>query len=211
MDAVFSLVNDLRLKDADIRLKDADLRLKDADLRAKDAQLDALHAELRSSAALAAEARYRNLARLRLSGVVELRAALSACLQSHALHGGSAAAFAALLSKVPLGGSALECCNLDAKVVSDNNERPHSVQTLAAQLARIMRRLNKDSHPKKSPSHYRDKGDRLLLARDGLSDSDVAITSCVLRAFGFPVEIVDDAQLAAPPAAAVVGPEPEEE
>ena len=191
-----SLVNDLRLKEADIRLKDADLRRKDA-------QLEVLNAELRSSAALAAEARYRNLARLRLAGVVELRAALGVCLQSLSLHGGSAAVFAELLSTAPLGGAALQCCNLSAKVVSDNHEQPHSVQTLAAELARIMRRLNKDAHPKKSPSHYRDKGDRLLLARDGLSDSDVIISSCVLKAFGYPVEIVD-AQLADPPAAAAV-------
>ena len=133
---------------------------------------------------------------------MELRSALEVCLQSHALHGTGAKVFAALLNTAPLGRGALQCCNLDAKLLSDSGQQPHTVESLATELARIMRRLNKDAHPKKSPAHYRDKGDRLLLARNGLSDSDVAIVSCLLKAFGYPVNIVDDAQLADAPHAA---------
>ena len=142
--------------------------------------------------------RLRNLARLRLANVVELRGALDACLQSHQLRGGSVDVFAQLLAASAHGATAVQCCNRDANVLGDNGERPHTVETLAAELARIKRRLNKDAHPKKLPAAYRDKGDRLQLARDGLSDSDVAILSCLFKAYGYPVEIVDDAQLAEP-------------
>ena len=187
---VAQLVQDLRRRDEDIRRKDEDLRLKDA-------KVEELHAKLLSVATLAAEARFRNLERLRRANTVELRGALDVLLQSHALHGGSAKLFEELLSNSPLGTAALHCCNLDDRVVSDNGQ-PHSVATLAAELARIKRRLNKDSRSKKEPAQYRVKRDRLLLARDGLSDSDVVIVSCLLKAFGYPVEIVDDAQLADP-------------
>ena len=177
------------------------------DIRRKDAQLEALHAKLLSAATLAAEVRFRNLARLRLANVVELRGALDVCLQSHALHGGSVKVFAELLSKSPLGAAALLCCNQDAKVLRDNNGQPHSVETLAIELARIKRRLDTDSHAKNAPATYRERDQHLLLDRDGLSDSDVAIMSCVLNAQGYPVEIVDGAELADPPRLAVAAAE----
>jgi hypothetical protein len=186
------LTEELQRKDEDLRHKDEDLRHKDEDLRRKDEQLSKVSAELRVSEALATEVRLKNLSRLQLSNVVELRGALEMCLKSAGLKGGGAATFAALLSTPPLGLSALSCCNQDIKVVSDNNDQPHSVDTLARALSQIMRRLNKDAHPKTSSAQYIQRAGRLLLARDGLSDSDVVILSCVLNAFGYPVEIVDD-------------------
>ena len=183
-----------------LKAKDEALRVKDEDLRVKDAQLTKLNAELRAATALAAELRYSNLARLRVANVTEVRAALDVCLQNRGLRGGSAAVFAQFFTRSPsAAASALDCCNKDAKVLGDNDEKEHSLETLAAELARIKRRLNKDSHPKRSSGQYHDKGDRLLLARDGLSDSDVVILSCLFTACGYPVQIVDDVQLADPP------------
>lgn len=189
---IATLVGDLRRKDEHLLAKEEDLRLKDVLIQSLVDDNRVLNAELLSAKLLAAELQLRNLVRLRLAHVVELRGALEVCLQSHALRGGSAKVFLALLSKLPLGVAALQCCNADAKVVGDNRRQLHTTETLAAELARIMRRLNKDAHPHRSPTYYKDKGDRLLLARDGLSDSDVAIVSCVLKAFGFPVDVVDD-------------------
>ena len=189
---------DVQRKDEDLRRKDEDVRRKDEDLRRKDELLYKLAAELRASDALATEFRFRNLARLRTANVVELRGALEVCVKSAGLRGGGAATFAALLATLPLGTAALSCCNQDAKVVSDNGDQLHTVDTLAQALSQIMRRLNKDLHPKNSPGHYTLRGDRLMLARNGLSDSDVVISSCVLKALGYPVEIVDEAQLGGP-------------
>ena len=137
------------------------------------------------------------MARLKLANVVEVRGALDVLLQGYGLRGGSAAVFEQLLAASPLGASALQCCNQNAKVLADNGGRPHTKETLANEMARIKRRLNKDAHPNITAAQYRIKGERLLLARDGLSESDVEMLSCVLHSHGYQVEIVDEAQLTA--------------
>jgi hypothetical protein len=202
---VSSLVEDLRRKDEDARRKDEDARRKEEDarrkekellddLRHKDAQVDELNKALRSAAALAAQLRFQNLARLRLACVVEVRGVLDMCLREANQHGSSTDVFTKLLANSPQGGKVLDCCNADDKVLSDNSGQKHTLQTLAAELARIKRRLNKDSHPQRKAAQY--TGERLLLPRDGLSASDVVIVSCLCDAFGYPVQIVDDLQLA---------------
>jgi hypothetical protein len=183
------LTEDLRRKDTVLQRLLEDLRRKDEDLRHKDEELSRVSADLRASEALASEFRLKNLSRLQLANVVELRGALEMCIKSAGLKGGSAATFAELLLTPPLGLSALRCCNHDIKIVGDNNDQLHSVETLAQALSQIMRRLNKDAHPKNNSVQYIQRGGHLLLARDGLSDSDAAITSYVLNAFGYPVEI----------------------
>ena len=171
---------------------------KDNDLRHKDAQLEALNAQLRAANALADGLRYQNLGRLRLANVVDLRGALDVMLKVQEQRGSSADAFATFLAKSPHAAAALQCCSLDARVLADNPHKPElSMEWLAAELARIKRRLNTDAHPKRTGQQYRDAGDRLLLTRNGLNESDVAILSCVLNSHGFPVEIVDATKLAA--------------
>ena len=173
---------------------------KDEVIERKDAQLERLNTELLAARVLASDLQFRNLAKLRLANVTELRGALDVCLKSQNLRGSSAGVLAAFLAASPLcAAAALRCCNQDAKVLGDNDQKEHTAKSLSVELARIKRRFHKDSHPMTSPKQYRVNRDRLLLARDGLSDADVVVLSCFFEAYGYPVRVVDDAQLADPP------------
>ena len=181
------VLRDLRRKDDDLRRKDDDLRQQRAELRQKDDELVLLRA-------LAASQRERFMTELRLARVVSVRGALDTLLRG--APGVGVDALLAFLS-TELGLATLACCNLNAKVVSDNGNQPHTLESLALVLRDIKRRLNKDAHPGRDAQSYRDAGEYLELAPNGLSVSDVTVLACLFGAHDFPVRIV----AAVPPAA----------
>ena len=129
---------------------------------------------------------------MRLANVVTLRGALDMVLKDAGLQGGSHATFMQLLTSSATGHDVLRCCNGNPVVLSDNCEQPHTADTLARALASIKRRLNKDAHPKRSAGWYSNAGDRLLLVRDGMSESDVQIMACVFGVHGYPVDVMEE-------------------
>jgi hypothetical protein len=174
-------------KDDDMRRKDEELRQQRAELRQKEGELVLLRALVHNQ-------RERSMTELRLARVVSVRGALDVLLRG--VPGSGLDALLVFLS-TELGVATMACCNLNAKVVSDNGNRLHTLESLAQVLRDIKRRLDKDAHPGRDSQSYRDAGEYLELSPNGLSVSDVTVLACLFGAHNFPVRIVD----AVPPAA----------
>jgi len=190
---------DLQRKDDDIRRiltdlqrKDEDIRAKDEDIRGKDAVLEDLHARVHLLQASALQLEKKNATALRLAGVVTVRSALEVVLHD-ALPAKGEAAFVELLQS-QLGAQALACCNSNVKVVADNGNKPHTVETLARTFQGILKRLHKDTHVGKTAQAYIDSDDCLVLSSNGLSASDVTALACLFQAHRYPVIIEGSAQ-----------------
>ena len=183
---------DLQRKDDDIRAKDEDIRRKDDDIRRKDAVLEDLHARVHLLQASALQLEKKNATALRLAGVVTVRSALEVVLHD-ALPAKGEAAFVELLQS-QLGAQALACCNSNVKVVADNGNKPHTVETLARTFQGILKRLHKDTHVGKTAQAYIDSDDFLVLSSNGLSASDVTALACLFQAHRYPVIIEGSAQ-----------------
>ena len=177
---------------ADLQRKDEDIRRKDEDLRRKDAVLEDLHARVHLLQASAVQLEKKNATALRLAGVVTVRSALEVVLHD-ALPAKGEAAFVELLQS-QLGAQALACCNSNVKVVADNGNKPHTVETLARTFQGILKRLHKDTHVGKTAQAYIDSDDCLVLSSNGLSASDVTALACLFQAHRYPVIIEGSAQ-----------------
>ena len=88
------------------------------------------------------------------------------------------------------GMSVLECCNANAKVMSDHFNKPHTAESLAELVLRIRERLNNDSHVKTTAKAYRDEGDRLVMFADGMTEAQVEVLACFFSTHEFPVHVM---------------------
>ena len=140
--------------------------------------------------AQAAEMENANRELLRAHSILGVRGALELLLRVHA-GGDGVEALTAYLSRVGgVGEVVLNCCNESTKVVSDNWGQPHTAASLARVIMAIKQRLNKDAHDGRTGEAYERSGDMIVLRRNGFSESDVTVLSCLLTAHKYPVRLV---------------------
>ena len=203
-----TLVTQLSAKDAQLSAKDAQLSAKDAQLGTKDAQLGSLTSllsakdaqlsakdaqllqalsDLRQREAFTHELEKSVTALLREKGIHSVRGALELLLDLHT--SSSKEPELARYFSVPFGVGAcvLSCCNAERKVLTDHGGKPHTAESLASVLFSIKRRLNKDSHDGRTGEEYERDGDFIVLRRNGLTESDVAVLRCLFEKHGYPI------------------------
>ena len=125
---------------------------------------------------------------LRAYRVLSVRGALELLMRVH-VGGASAAELTAYFSR-GVGEEVLRCCNASDKVLRDSRGRQHTAASLAAALLAIKARLNSDAHDGRSGEEYARDGDAIVLRRNGFSESDVTILSCLLTQLKYPVRFV---------------------
>jgi len=155
-----------------------------------------IQAKLTDSVFLTAELERKNLALLNVHQIHTLRGTLDYVLKdgklseqainlSHAIR---------VLKKYDMTAgrakTALACANADVKVVSDNAGQPHTYTSLATKIMGIRTRMQSGMHIERSPGAVRAGGTAVLIRQEGgLTESEVTVLACLLRACHYPVHV----------------------